>query len=168
MRHAKSGKKLGRDSSHRKALYSNLAGALITHGRIRTTEAKAKEIRGFVDKMIGLGKDGSLAARRRAIAWLPEPELVEKLFTDFPGRYPGRTSGFLRITRVGHRVGDAAPVVQLELVPSVAEERKKKEAAEAAEAPRRRLPFARSRKTVANAEAEKGQKKASEKKLQPA
>ena len=136
-------RKFSRTSDQRLLMLRNLTVSVLRYERIKTTEAKAKEIRGFVDKMIGLGKDGSLAARRRAIAWLPEPALVEKLFTDFPERYPDRTSGFLRITRVGHRVGDAAPVVQLELVPSVAEERKKKEAAEAAEAPRRRLPFRR-------------------------
>ena len=139
-------RKFGRTTDQRIAMLRNLTVSVLRYEKIKTTEAKAKEIRRFVDRMIGLGKDGSLTARRRAIAWLPEPELVEKLFTDFPQRYPDRSSGFLRMTRVGYRVGDAAPVVQLELVPSVDEERKTKEAAEAAEAPRRRLPFRRGAK----------------------
>ncbi len=143
-------RKFGRTTGQRISMLRNLTVSVLRYEKIRTTEAKAKEIRRFVDRMIGLGKDGSLAARRRAVAWLPEPELVEKLFTDFPQRYPDRASGFLRMTRVGNRVGDAAPVVQLELVPSADEERKKKEAAEEAAQPRRRLPFTRSRKSPAS------------------
>ncbi len=161
-------RKFGRTTDQRVAMLRNLTVSILRYEKVRTTEAKAKEIRRFVDRMIDLGKDGSLAARRRAIAWLPEPELVEKLFTDLPQRYPDRRSGFLRMTRVGDRVGDAAPVVQLELVPSVEDERKRKEAAAAAEAPRRRLPFSRSRKKVPTAETEKGQEKTSEKKPTPA
>ncbi len=127
----------------------NLTVSVLRYEKIRTTEAKGKEIRRFVDRMILLGKDGTLAARRRAIAWLPEPELVEKVFTDLNQRYPDRRSGFLRMTRVGNRVGDNAPMVQLELVPSVDEERKKTEAAEAEAKPRRRLPFRRGARKAA-------------------
>jgi large subunit ribosomal protein L17 len=161
-------RKFGRTTDQRIKMLRNLTVSVLRYEKIRTTEAKGKEIRRFVDRMIGLGKEGSLTARRRAIAWLPEPELVEKLFTDFPQRYPDRHSGFLRMTRVGNRVGDAAPVVQLELAPSVDEERKKKEAAEAAETPRRRLPFARGRKKAAAKAGAKSEEKTSEKKGTPA
>ena len=155
-------RKFGRETGHRTAMLRNLTVSVLRYERVKTTEAKAKEIRRFVDKMIGLGKDGSLPARRRAIAWLPEPELVEKVFSDLAQRYPDRNSGYLRMTRVGYRVGDAAPVVQLELVPSVDEERKTKEAAEAEEKPRRRLPFARGRKKVTASVGAKERKKTSE------
>lgn len=149
-------RKFGRTTDQRIAMLRNLTVSVLRYEKVRTTEAKAKEIRRFVDGMIGLGKDGSLAARRKALAWLPEPELVEKVFTDLPQRYGDRSSGYLRLTRVGRRVGDAAPVVQLELVPSAGEERKKKEEAEAAEAPRRRLPFRRgARKTAEKTATEK-------------
>src|SRR5207253_9709455 len=79
--------------------------------------AKAKEVRLFVDRMINLGKDGSLIARRRALAWLPEPVIVEKVFTDLAIRWPDRHSGYLRLTHVARRVGDSAPHVLLYLVP---------------------------------------------------
>lgn len=140
-------RKFGRTTDHRLAMLRNLTVSVLRYEKVRTTEAKAKEVRRFVDRMIGLGKDGSLASRRRALAWLPEPDLVEKIFVDLSERYADRSSGFVRTTRVGRRVGDAAPVLQLELIPSTAEERKKKvETEEAEEKPRRRLPFARSRK----------------------
>lgn len=149
-------RKFGRTTDQRLGMLRNLTVSVLRYERVKTTEAKGKEIRRFVDRMINLGKDGSLSARRRALAWLPEKELVEKLFTDFPERYPDRRSGYLRMTKVGYRVGDAAPVVQLELVPSVDEERKTKETAEAAEAPKRRLPFRRGRaKKTAEATPEK-------------
>jgi large subunit ribosomal protein L17 len=141
-------RKFGRTTGHRMGMLRNLTVSILRYERVKTTEAKAKEIRRLVDRMINLGKDGSLAARRRAIAFLPEPALVEKLFTDLPQRYPDRSSGFLRLTRVGRRVGDNAPVVLLELVPGIDEERKQREATEAAAQPRRRLPFQRARKTA--------------------
>jgi large subunit ribosomal protein L17 len=89
-----------------------------------------------VDRLIGLGKDGSLAARRRARAFLPEPAIVEKLFSDLAGRYPDRTSGYVRLTRLGHRVGDSAPMMLLELMPAAGESAATEEAA--AEKPKRR------------------------------
>lgn len=136
-------RKFGRTTDQRMAMLRNLTVSVLRYERVKTTEAKAKEIRRFVDRMLNLGKEGTLSARRRALAWLPEPELVEKLFSDFPERYPDRRSGYLRMTRVGHRVGDAAPVIQLELVPSAQEERKAKADAEEEPRPRRRLPFRR-------------------------
>ena len=148
-------RKFGRTTDQRLKMLRNLTVSVLRYEKICTTEAKGKEIRRFVDRMILLGKDGTLPARRRAIAWLPEPELVEKVFTDLNERFPDRRSGFLRMTRVGNRVGDNAPMVQLELVPSVDEERKKKEATEAEAKPRRRLSLPRRRKTTAAASAAK-------------
>lgn len=152
-------RKFSRTADQRIAMFRNLTVSVLRYERVKTTEAKAKEIRRFVDRMLNLGKEGTLSARRRALAWLPEPELVEKLFTDFPERYPDRRSGYLRITRVGHRVGDAAPVVQLEFVPSVQEERKAKDAAEEETKPKRRLPFRRGGAKKEGAEAPQQRKK---------
>jgi large subunit ribosomal protein L17 len=125
----------------------NLSLSVLRYERVKTTEAKAKEIRGFVDRMINLGKDGSLGARRRALAWLPEPVIVDKVFTDLAARWPDRRSGYARITRVARRVGDAAPQMLVELVPG--EERPPEGAKAAAEAteekPRRRLGLPRRR-----------------------
>src|SRR3989338_232228 len=139
-------RKFGRETGHRPAMLRNLTVSVLLYERVKTTEAKAKEIRRFVDKMIGLGKDGSLPARRRAIAWLPEPELVEKVFSDLAQRYPDRNSGYLRLTKVGRRVGDSAPVVLLELMPGAEEEKKTAAAAAEEAAPKRRLPFRRAKK----------------------
>jgi len=116
MRHHRSGKKLGRDSSHRKALYSNLAGALIEHGRIRTTEAKAKAVKPFAEQMITLGKRGDLHARRLALAELRSQYVVHHLFADVAPRFADRPGGYTRIVKLGPRLGDAADMVYLELV----------------------------------------------------
>ena len=83
----------------------NLTLSVLRYERVKTTEAKAKEVRRFVDRMINLGKDGSLGARRSALAWLPEPVIVEKVFTDLAARWPDRGSGYVRITHLGRRVG---------------------------------------------------------------
>jgi large subunit ribosomal protein L17 len=116
MQHARSGKKLGRDSAHRKALYSNLAGALIEHGRIETTEAKAKAVKPFAEKMITLGKRGDLHARRQALAALRSNDVVHRLFADIAPRFEDRAGGYTRIVKLGPRQGDAAEMVYLELV----------------------------------------------------
>jgi large subunit ribosomal protein L17 len=116
MRHARAGKKLGRDSAHRKALYSNLAGALIEHGRIETTEAKAKAVRPFAEKLITLGKRGDLHARRLALAELRSNEVVHQLFAEVAPRFAERPGGYTRIVKLGPRQGDAAPMAYLELV----------------------------------------------------
>ena len=108
MRHARSGKKLGRDSAHRRALYSNLASALITHGRIETTEAKAKAVRPYAEKMITLGKRGDLHARRLAMAELRSNDVVHKLFSDVAPRFAERNGGYTRVVKLGPRQGDAA------------------------------------------------------------
>jgi large subunit ribosomal protein L17 len=123
MRHAKAGKKLGRDAAHRKALYSNLAGALITHGRIETTEAKAKAVKPFAEKMITLGKRGDLHARRLAMAELRSNDVVHKLFSEVGPRFADRPGGYSRIVRIGPRQGDAAEMAYLELVDHVEDAR---------------------------------------------
>jgi len=116
VRHHRAGKKLGRDSAHRKALYANLAGSLIEHGRIRTTEAKAKAVKPFAEQMITLGKRGDLAARRQAIAELRSQDVVHQLFADVAPRFAERPGGYTRIVKLGPRQGDAAEMVYLELV----------------------------------------------------
>ena len=121
MRHQRSGRKLGRDSAHRKALYANLASALIEHGRIKTTEAKAKEMRPIVEKMITLGKRGDLAAHRQAVAFLRSKDVVHKLFAEVAPRFAERPGGYTRVVKLGPRPGDAAPMAYLELVDYVPE-----------------------------------------------
>ena len=116
MRHCRAGKKLGRDSAHRKALYSNLAGSLIEHGRIKTTEAKAKAVKPFAEQMITLGKRGDLHARRLALAELRSQDVVHQLFADVAPRFADRPGGYTRIVKLGPRLGDAAEMVYLELV----------------------------------------------------
>ena len=116
MRHRRSGKKLGRDSAHRKALYSNLAGAVIEHGRIKTTQAKAKAVKPFAEQMITLGKRGDLHARRLALAELRSQDVVHQLFAEVAPRFAERPGGYTRIVKLGPRLGDAAEMVYLELV----------------------------------------------------
>jgi large subunit ribosomal protein L17 len=116
MRHRRAGRKLGRDSSHRRALYANLAGALIEHGRIKTTEAKAKEVRPIAEQLISLARRGDLAARRRAISYLRSSDVVHTLFADVAPRFSDRPGGYSRIVKLGPRQGDAAEMVYLELV----------------------------------------------------
>jgi large subunit ribosomal protein L17 len=116
MRHHRSGKKLGRDSAHRRALYANLAGALIEHGRIRTTEAKAKAVKPIAEQMITLGRRGDLHARRQAVAFLRSKDVVHKLFSEVAPRFADRPGGYSRIVKLGPRPGDSADMVYLELV----------------------------------------------------
>ena len=116
MRHASRGRKLGRDASHRKALYANLACSLIEHGRIKTTEAKAKAVKPFAEQMITLGRRGDLHARRQALSELRSQEVVHKLFADIGPRMADRPGGYSRIVKIGPRPGDAAEMVYLELV----------------------------------------------------
>ncbi len=116
MRHGHSGKKLGRDSAHRKALYANLTGAVIEHGRIKTTITKAKAIKPIAEQMITLGRRGDIHARRQAVAFLRSKSVVHKLFTEVGPAFAQRPGGYLRITRIGPRPGDAAEMAYLELV----------------------------------------------------
>ena len=116
MRHARSGKKLGRDSAHRKALYSNLAGALIEHGRIKTTVTKAKAVKPYAEQMITLGRRGDLHARRQATAFLRSRDIVHHLFAEVAPRFKDRPGGYTRIVKIGPRPGDAAEMAYIELV----------------------------------------------------
>ena len=116
MRHRRAGKKLGRDASHRKALYCNLTGALIEHGRIRTTQAKAKAVKPIAEQMITLGRHGDIHSRRQALAYLRSQDVVYKLFSDVAPRFADRAGGYTRIVKLGPRQGDAADMVYLELV----------------------------------------------------
>jgi large subunit ribosomal protein L17 len=119
MRHKRAGKKLGRDAAHRRALYANLAGALIEHGRIHTTVTKAKAVKPFAEQMISLGKRGDLHARRQALAELRSRDVVEKLFDDVAPRFTDRPGGYARIVKLGPRLGDSAEMAYLELVDHV-------------------------------------------------
>jgi large subunit ribosomal protein L17 len=116
MRHQRAGRKLGRDAAHRKSLYANLAVALIEHGRIKTTEAKAKEVRPFVEQLITLGKRGDLAARRQAVSTLRSKSAAHILFAEVAPRFAERPGGYTRVVKLGPRQGDSAPMAYLELV----------------------------------------------------
>ncbi len=115
MRHQKAGRKLGRSAAHRSALYRNLVRELLARDRIETTDEKAKEIRRYADRMVTLGKQGTLAARRRAIAFLRDPKVVRRLFDDVAPRFAERPGGYTRIVKLGTRVGDAAKMSMIEL-----------------------------------------------------
>jgi large subunit ribosomal protein L17 len=121
VRHQRAGRKLGRDSAHRKALYANLASALIEHGRIKTTEAKAKEVRPIVEQMITLGKRGDVSAQRQAVAFLRSKPVAHTLFTEIAPRFADRAGGYTRVVKLGPRQGDAAQMAYLELVDYVPE-----------------------------------------------
>jgi large subunit ribosomal protein L17 len=116
MRHGLSGRKLNRTSSHRRALFANMAAALIKHEQIKTTLPKAKDLRPIVERLITLGKDGGLANRRRAHAMLRDDVVVAKLFSTLAERYTTRAGGYTRVLKAGFRYGDAAPMAVIELV----------------------------------------------------
>lgn len=116
MRHRKGPRKLNRTSSHRKAMFANMAAALVKHEQITTTLPKAKELRRVVDKLVSLGKRGDLHARRQALSTLRDRALVEKLFTTLAERYAERPGGYTRVLKAGYRYGDSAPIAIIELV----------------------------------------------------
>jgi large subunit ribosomal protein L17 len=116
MRHGVSGRKLSKTTSHRKAMFSNMANAIVKHEQITTTLPKAKEMRAIVDKLITLGKKGGLANRRLAYAQLRDNEMVTKLFTVLADRYKDRQGGYTRVLKAGFRYGDAADMAIIELV----------------------------------------------------
>jgi len=116
MRHRKAGRKLGRTASHRKALFRNMVTSLLEHEQIKTTDAKAKELRGVAERMITLGKRGDLHARRQALSVIQSKDVTAKLFDELADRYRERPGGYTRVIKVGHRHGDAAPVSIIELV----------------------------------------------------
>lgn len=116
MRHRKGLRKLNRTSSHRKAMFSNMAASLLIHEQINTTLPKAKELRRIADKMISLGKRGDLHARRQAYSYLRDEAAVAKLFDTLAARYKDRPGGYTRVLKAGFRYGDAAPMAIMELV----------------------------------------------------
>ena len=116
MRHRKSGRQLGRNTHHRRALFRSLVTALLEHERIETTEAKAKEVRILTDRIITLGKRGGLHARRRALAYVRTSKVVGKVFSDLAGRFAERPGGYTRLIKTRRRIGDAARMVVIELL----------------------------------------------------
>lgn len=116
MRHGKAGRRLGRKTSHREAMFRNMVTSLLDHGRITTTDAKAKEIRVVTERMITLGKRGDLHSMRMAASVIREKTVVSKLFSTIAPRYKERFGGYTRIIKLGIRQGDAAPVSLIELV----------------------------------------------------
>ena len=122
MRHSNSGKKLSRNPSHRKALLRNMSKALLTHGRIRTTEIKAKELRGVVESLITLARRNDVAARRLAYRELGSHQLVQKLFDEIAPRFAGIPGGYTRVVKLAMpRRGDCAPMAIIELTKQAAE-----------------------------------------------
>jgi large subunit ribosomal protein L17 len=115
MRHLKAGRKLNRSASHRRALFRNLVTALFERESIRTTDAKAKEVRRLAERMITLGKNGSLAARRRALGFIQSKSVVKRLFDEIAPRFRERSGGYTRSIKVGIRHGDAAPISVIQL-----------------------------------------------------
>jgi large subunit ribosomal protein L17 len=116
MNHRKTGRKLSRTSAHRKALLRNMVTSLFEHEQIRTTDAKAKELRGVADRMITLGKRGTLHARRQALQTIRSKEVTSKVFDELADRYRERPGGYTRVIKLGQRAGDAAPMSIIELV----------------------------------------------------
>ena len=116
MRHRVAGRKLSRPTGHRRALYRNLVTDLLRYEKIVTTEAKAKEVRPLTEKMITLGKQGTLHARRQALSFVLDKDVVDKVFTTVGPRYAERHGGYTRIVKLGPRSGDGAPMAQIELV----------------------------------------------------
>ena len=116
MRHAVAGRKLNRTSSHRKAMFNNLAAALVKHEQIKTTLPKAKDLRPIVEKLVTLGKKGGLAARRQILASLKDDKLADKLLTTLADRYKSRAGGYTRVLKAGFRYGDMASMAIIEFV----------------------------------------------------
>jgi large subunit ribosomal protein L17 len=133
MRHMNRGRKLNRTSAHRKALFRNLVLALVKHERIKTTDAKAKELRHFADRMVTLGKRGDLAARRLAFNFMQSRDAVKKLFDEIAPRFKDRPGGYTRVIKFGFRRGDASPI-------SIIEFSDVSERAEAKKPPKKRAP----------------------------
>src|SRR5262245_45413952 len=125
MRHGVAGVKLGRSTAHRRALFRNLVTALLEHEVVRTTDAKAKELRRWADRMITLGKQGTLHARRRAATVVRRRSVLKKLFDELAPRFDGRAGGYTRVVKLGVRRGDAAALSLVELVERVGAEKEK-------------------------------------------
>lgn len=135
MRHRKQGRKLGRTASHRLAMFRNMVVSLFAHERIETTDARAKELRSIAEKLITMGKKGTLHARRNAARWVQDSAVLQKLFDDIGPRFSERPGGYTRIVKLRNRHGDNAPISIIELVPGGRPEFKKRTADRAASAP---------------------------------
>lgn len=133
MRHLKAGKRLGVTTSHRKALMRNLVTSLLEHGEIKTTVTKAKEMRKYFDKMIGLGKKNNLHARRQALGFVKSKAAIEKLFEEYGPLYEDRNGGYTRIYRIGNRLGDNAEMALIQMV-GLSDKESKKEKVKAEKA----------------------------------
>lgn len=120
MAHRIDGRKLGRPTDHRLAMFRNLVTDLLRHEKIITTEAKAKEVRGLAEKVITMGKRADLASRRQALRFVYDKHIVDKVFTELGPRYANRPGGYSRIVKIGPRQGDGARMAQLELVEEIA------------------------------------------------
>lgn len=116
MRHNKTGRKLNRTPSHRKAMFANMATSLFEHGRIKTTDAKAKELRRIAERLITHAKKGDLAARRRVFRTVRNQDVLKKLFEEIAPKYESRPGGYTRVVKLGRRAGDNAPLSMIELV----------------------------------------------------
>ncbi len=132
MRHGKAGSKLGRTSSHRKAMLRNMVTSFLKYEKVKTTDVKAKELKKVAEKMITLGKRGDLHARRQALAFVRDSEVGGKLFSELSERYRQRTGGYTRIIKMGYRTGDNAPLSSIEFIDTVQKKKTKKKAAPAA------------------------------------
>lgn len=155
MRHNKAGRRLGRTTSHRIAMFRNMVTSFLSHEKITTTDAKAKELRSIAEKMITFGKKGDLHAMRQAASYIRDKKVVAKLFTTIAPRYKERNGGYTRIVKLGIRPGDTAPVSLIELVEEQMEQKPakkpvkaKKSAAATTEAPKPRAPRARKAKAA--------------------
>jgi large subunit ribosomal protein L17 len=126
MRHGKFGKKLGRTTSHRIAMLRNMVTSMLKHEKIVTTDTKAKELRRVADKMITLGKRGDLHARRQALSFVRDPDMVGKLFSELSARYKDRAGGYTSIVKTGYRKGDSAPMSVIEFIPEAKQQQKAK------------------------------------------
>ena len=142
MRHRRAGRKLNRTGAHRRALFRNLVTAVLEYERVQTTDPKAKEIRRLTDRMITLGKRGSLHARRRALAFICKESVVRKLFEDVAPRFMNRPGGYTRVIKLGPRLGDAAPQSIVELTEREGEKERAQKAKGGARGPRRPKPTA--------------------------
>ena len=129
MRHKKRGRGLGRDSSHRKAMFRNMVTSLLKHEQIETTDAKAKELRPIVEKMITLAKRGDLHARRQALSYMKNKAVTHRLFEEIKTRYLTRQGGYIRIVKKGVRKGDGAPTSVVQLLPEAEGTKKTKQKA---------------------------------------
>jgi large subunit ribosomal protein L17 len=162
MRHGKAGKKFGRNSSHRKAMFRNMVTSLLGHERIVTTEVKAKEIGRLAEKMITLGKRGDLHARRQAVAFIRSNEVVKRLFSVYAERYRDRQGGYTRILKLEPRPGDNAPMAIVELVDRPVEkssEKSQKSKEKAAKEPKAQSQKPKEKKTAQKEEKAKPEKK---------